>query len=256
MGPSPWKPPLETIKFRFGTRPITAVGGPITPIHDKVLRLELQPSKLERTILKLIAVLPHFIQTWLQKWIPEWFLTPQIVLKTQKDGWEDEFDLELKTYIRLKSVQGNAIPVHYGLAKRNSIRSHVLSDIGGHVLFSNEAAGVAEADLQQMLENALHPLAALGVAYGDVKLDNFHLVDRDKVVIVDLEKLTSPDNMDNDLTETEWIEYFFKCAGWSVEEMLRDYKSCQDYIHKRWWDNHPQAAQSIVGLSHASKTVP
>lgn len=125
----------------------------------------------------------------LRSWWPEWVLPPEIVLKRQKIGWEEEFDNEIAIYRRLAPVQGTIVPVCYGEAvcsatDTTGTRALVLSDIGGVDL--NEAGGLGTYRVKSMLTDSLLALANLGVSHDDSKLDNYRFVG-DRIMVVDFD---------------------------------------------------------------------
>ena len=113
-------------------------------------------------------------------------------MKRQKRGWDEEFDTEKAVYEKLKCLQGLVIPVCYGQVWFDGSRALVLSDIGGACIAEPEGAVLQEADIKPLFHQALSALASQGISHDDVKLDNFHLVNRGgtkNVMIVDLERV-------------------------------------------------------------------
>uniref|UniRef100_A0A8H7TSP3 Protein kinase domain-containing protein n=1 Tax=Bionectria ochroleuca TaxID=29856 RepID=A0A8H7TSP3_BIOOC len=189
--PTRWKLPTETIRFRFGSRLITATGTASDHVHRHVLR----------------------------DWFPEWCLPERIVFKKQKEGWDEEFDQEKVAYAKLRPIQGITIPRFYGAITYNGTRAIILSDIGGACVASPEGAVLDEKDFHhQLLYKALTTLTGLGVSHDDSKLDNLHLVTedgKDKIMMVDLERV------DMDLSEDD-----FAFAAYSKADFLtRQYRS-------------------------------
>jgi hypothetical protein len=138
----------------------------------------------------LLSYLPAAIACWFQQNLSEWCLPEILVLKTAKDGWDEEFEREKATYEYLRPLQGVTIPRSYGCSDYKRKKALVLSNIGGACLATPEGAVLDERDLRELLTEALTALSSMGVAYDDTKLDNFHLVTdngRDKIMIVDLE---------------------------------------------------------------------
>ncbi|KAK4206522.1 hypothetical protein QBC37DRAFT_458617 [Rhypophila decipiens] len=108
------------------------------------------------------------LRSWAQSSFPEWFLPTNIVLKRQKDGWDEEFDAERSTYQDLACLQGIVIPTCYGQVQHDGKRA------------------------LSLFEQALGTLASHGISHGDLKLDNFHLVGKPgnrAMFIVDLENV-------------------------------------------------------------------
>ncbi|KAH7211205.1 hypothetical protein BKA60DRAFT_610574 [Fusarium oxysporum] len=154
-------------------------GSPTNHAHLNVLRLRIH----KRIISKATG-------SWLQSKFPEWFLPDKIVLKRQKENWEEEFGHEVITYNRLRPIQGLTIPKLYGKIQYANTRALILSDIGGSSLSTPDGAVLDEKDIVPLLHQALSSLNEYGVCHDDTKLDNFHLVaneGKDKIIIVDLE---------------------------------------------------------------------
>ncbi|KAF5011681.1 hypothetical protein FDECE_2219 [Fusarium decemcellulare] len=192
--------PSKTIHFRIDHRIIEAIGAASDNSHPNVLILQLHRTLLEQAFRALLSYLPGFLTCWLQEKVPEWYLPEDLVLKVEKDGWNDEFERERAIYEQLRPLQGITIPRYYGCSDYNGKRALILSNIGGACLATPEGAVLDEKDLRPLLSQALTALSDMGVAHGDTKLDNFHLVThkgKDKIMIVDLEIV------DNSLSEDD-----------------------------------------------------
>ncbi|KAF5584147.1 hypothetical protein FPANT_7959 [Fusarium pseudoanthophilum] len=188
------------IRFPFGTRKIQAIGAASDHAHLNVLRLRTHKTFIEQIIESLFKILSKVTGSWLHTKFPEWFLPDKIVLKRQKENWEEEFDHEIVAYNRLRPIQGLTIPRLYGTIQYANTRALILSDIGGSSLSTPDGAVLDEQDLEPLLHQALTSLNQYGVCHDDTKLDNFHLVadeGKDKIMIVDLE------SADFDQTEEE-----------------------------------------------------
>ncbi|KAF5717571.1 hypothetical protein FMUND_5664, partial [Fusarium mundagurra] len=188
------------IDFRFGTRKIQAIGAASDHAHLNVLRLRIHKTFIGGIIESLFQIISKATGTWLQSKFPEWFLPDKIVLKRQKENWEEEFDHEIIAYNRLRPIQGLTIPKLYGTIHYANTRALILSDIGGSSLSTPDGAVLDEQDIEPLLHQALTSLNEYGVCHDDTKLDNFHLVadeGKDKIMIVDLE------SADFDQTEEE-----------------------------------------------------
>lgn len=149
-------------------------------------------STLQLIIQTLLRCLPLSLRSWAHSSYPEWFLPTNIVLKRQKDGWDEEFDTERSTYEELACLQGLVIPTCYGQVQSDGKRALVLSDIGGACVASPEGAVLTEQDVQPLFEQALGTLVSHGISHGDLKLDNFDLVGNPgnrAIMIVDLESV-------------------------------------------------------------------
>ncbi|KAK4133954.1 hypothetical protein BT67DRAFT_456398 [Trichocladium antarcticum] len=178
--------------FRFGTRIIAATGARADGEHPNVLRLRVHHSTVQAIAQALHRHLPSSLRSWASSLFPEWFLPTNIILKKQKPGWEEEFDTEQATYQRLKCLQGLVIPTYYGQATHNKTRALVLSDIGGACVAEPAGAVLREQDVRPLFDQALGALASQGISHDDLKLDNFHLVDRGgdrAIMVVDLERV-------------------------------------------------------------------
>ncbi|KAK7402701.1 hypothetical protein QQX98_011565 [Neonectria punicea] len=212
-----WQAPTETIRFRFGSRIITATGTPSDHVHLHVLRMRIQKTFLERAIQFVLSLAPRAFASWVQDRLPEWCLPEKIVFKKQKEGWDEEFDQEKAAYAKLRPIQGITVPRFYGAIAYNDTRAMILSDIGGACVASPEGAVLDEKDFYQLLYKATTSLTDLGVSHDDSKLDNLHLVTedgKDKIMMVDLERV------DMDLSEDD-----FAFAAQSKAEFLsRQYR--------------------------------
>lgn len=147
-------------------------------------------STLELVIQTLLRCLLPSLRAWAHSSFPEWFLPTNIVLKRQKDGWDEEFHTERSIYEQLACLQGLVIPICYGQVQHDGKRCLVLSDIGGACVATPEGTVLTEQDIQPLFEQALGTLASHGISHGDLKLDNFHLVGSPgnrTIMIVDLE---------------------------------------------------------------------
>ncbi|KOS18220.1 hypothetical protein ESCO_002869 [Escovopsis weberi] len=185
--------PSTEVNFWFRTRRIIGLGFPPDRVHSNVIRLRIAPSPLDHLVTQLLGLLPVSLQEPLRRHLPEWFLPPLIVVKSQKPDWDDEFDDELDTYRRLRSLQGSVIPRHFGTARVAGLRAHILSDVGGFSLPLKGASGIEDSAFRDMLMRALGALAFQGFIHDDLKLDNFHLVG-DRIVVLDLEQMEFVDS--------------------------------------------------------------
>ncbi|KAL2017963.1 hypothetical protein VTK56DRAFT_1495 [Thermocarpiscus australiensis] len=181
-------PPTETMGFRFRTRYICAAATPVDGVRQNVLRLHLQPSIVQRLIQVVAGFLPSRVRGWLDSSFPEWNLPSRVILKKQKEGWEEEFEMEKATYAKLRPLQGIVIPRLLGELRYDNARALLLSDIGGACLATPEGALLEPADLRRMLCQALTALSHFGISQDDIKLDNFQLTG-DKIMMVDLERV-------------------------------------------------------------------
>ncbi|KAG8668436.1 hypothetical protein FPOAC2_07719 [Fusarium poae] len=220
----PTYPSSANISFRFGTRTIQANGTTFDHYHPNVLRLRIHHSSFDRFIKSLFSFISSAIGTWIQGRFPEWFLPEKIVLKIEKDNWEDEFNQEVVAYDKLRSIQGIVIPKFYGMVNYNDRRALVLSDLGGHPLATPEGAVLNKTDLEPLLYQALTSLTELGGYHDDTKLDNFLLVtgEKDKIMIVDLESAGF------ELSEERLAFIARSRIAWLIQQ-YEDHLECMEY---------------------------
>ncbi|KAL1861754.1 hypothetical protein VTK73DRAFT_6930 [Phialemonium thermophilum] len=183
----------KTISFRLRSRIISATAKPADSAHPNVLRLHVHDSVIQIVVQTLLRWLPSSLCSAVRTCLPEWTLPTDLILKKQKDGWEEEFDTEIAIYKKLRCLQGLVIPICYGQVQYEGTRALLLSDIGGACVATAEGAILKEADLRSLFDQALTALANQGILHDDLKLDNFHLVDRagSKIImVVDLERIS------------------------------------------------------------------
>ncbi|KAF5252258.1 hypothetical protein FANTH_2814 [Fusarium anthophilum] len=213
------------IQFRFGTRKIQASGAASDHAHLNVLRLRIHKTFIGRIIQSLFKIMSKATGTWLHAKFPEWFLPEDIVLKRQKENWEEEFNHEIVAYNRLRPIQGLTIPKLHGTIQYANTRALILLDIGGSSLSTPEGAVLDEQAMEPLLHQALTSLNEYGVCHDDTKLDNFHLVadeGKDKIMIVDLE------SADFDQTEEE-LAYTAKNKTKSLLRQYRNHLRCLEH---------------------------
>ncbi|BCR99164.1 uncharacterized protein AKAW2_40847A [Aspergillus luchuensis] len=177
--------------------PSTAMG------PAKIIQLdghEIRATKVEhldpcRTVYRF-----HLEQNSYRHMIPE--TATSIIIKQQKEDWEEEFEDEKTAYTKLKSLQGEVIPYFYGEGYYDGLPALLLSDIRGITLDdlarSNEK--VPEKLIKSYLEDVFEKLSTYEAFYLDQKLDNFILCgDQEhgysKVMAVDLEQVEIPDQV-------------------------------------------------------------
>ena len=93
-----------------------------------------------------------------------------VIVKQEKDGWEEEFEVEKIAYKKLEQLQGEVIPYLYGQGSFNGLPALILSDIDGITLDdlarrSNDE--VSEEELKTYLEEVFKKLSKHGVLYRD-----------------------------------------------------------------------------------------
>ncbi|POR39748.1 Uncharacterized protein TPAR_00066 [Tolypocladium paradoxum] len=213
---------LRTVYFRFGSRIIAATGRQSDSEHPNVLRLTVHATTLDLVVRTLLCPFPSALRSWVQANFPEWVLPANIVLKKQKDDWEEEFDTEKATYEKLRCLQGHVIPICYGQIEYDGARALILSDVGGACLAEPEGVVLHERELRPLLDQALSALASCGISHDDIKLDNFHLVGQGHnwmIVVVDLERV---DELSKE--ELDWV------VPKNVNRLINDYRDHLDCL--------------------------
>lgn len=121
-----------------------------------------------------------------------------VIIKKIKDDWHDEFEHEKEAYKRLESLQGSVIPTFFGQGTFNGSPVIVISEVVGKTLYDLAHSGVPISldELQRRLEKVMWLLHSCGVEYLDQRLDNFFLCDTGEVMIVDLEQVRFPLDLD------------------------------------------------------------
>ena len=117
-----------------------------------------------------------------------------VIIKKMKNDWHDEFEQEKEAYERLKSLQGSVIPTFFGQGTFNGSPIIIISEVVGKTLheLAHNKAPISLDELQCLLEHAMWLLHSCGAEYLDQRLDNFFLCDASKVMIVDLEQVRFP----------------------------------------------------------------
>jgi len=116
-----------------------------------------------------------------------------------KDGWRDEFEEEIQAYGRLESLQGSVIPTFLGQGTFNGSPIIIISEVVGKTLHALAHSGVPISldKLRFQLEKAMCLLHSRGAEYLDQRLDNFFLCDTGEVMVVDLEAVRFPPNLED-----------------------------------------------------------
>lgn len=165
----------------------------------------------------IVSLLSSQLRSWFDSAFPEWSLPSQVILKTQKEGWDEEFEMEKATYTKLRPLQGVIITKFLSEVRYNGVRALLLSDVGGACLATPEGALLELAEFRRMLAQALTALSHFAILHHDVKLDNFHVA-RDRIMVVDLERVS-----DGPLSD-EYLEVGIESA---VDSLARHYESNQ-----------------------------
>jgi hypothetical protein len=119
-----------------------------------------------------------------------------IVVKQQKDEWEEEFKNEKMAYERLKTLQSNVIPQFLGQGLFDGVPALFISEIVGTTLYDLAQGNddVPENILEARLYEAFGELSRHGAVHWDPKLDNFLFCHGEsKVMLVDLEHIKFPE---------------------------------------------------------------
>lgn len=118
-----------------------------------------------------------------------------VIVKQQKDEWEEEFEDEERAYNRLKDLQGKVIPTFYGRGQIDGIPALILSELHGIKLNDLARSNDCEVPVELLkayLEKVFDEFSKHNALYRDQKLDNFLLCDEGKVMVVDLEQVEFP----------------------------------------------------------------
>ena len=102
--------------------------------------------------------------------------TATVIVKQQKDEWEEEFRSEIKAYDRLKELQGRVIPHFFGHGSFDGIPALILSEVTGTNLYDlarDKECKVQEETLESQLDAVFNALSEYGPVYWDQKLDKF-----------------------------------------------------------------------------------
>ncbi len=146
----------------------------------------------------ILCYLPFLVLKLIAPFFPRWTLARTFILKLQKPDWDEEFENEKRMYARLSAIQGSTVPICFGETSLDGRRALLLSDVGRVTLCDKPSLQRDRDEMEKMIEDAFWALAKFGVGYGDIKLDNFHLVncpggDNHKIMIVDLESVEELD---------------------------------------------------------------
>ncbi|RSM19251.1 hypothetical protein CDV31_001928 [Fusarium ambrosium] len=224
-------PSLQSVQFWFRTRLVSATGRAVDSYHLNVLRLRVDPSPLQQFIHGVVGFAPQLARSFVQRVFPEWFLATNIVLKTERQGKEEEhgdadelMDTEIRAYERLKPVQGVVVPVYYGQVRCNGSRSIIVQDVGGASLREPEGMLLELDEFVRLLEECYTALISFGVNLEDSQLGNFILVDG-KVMAVDLEMVSFY------RTEDEMKQFMYM----DMSELARRYRDHRKYLRREGW---------------------
>ncbi|CAG8357793.1 unnamed protein product [Penicillium salamii] len=104
-----------------------------------------------------------------------------IIVKVQKQGWEDEFAQEIAAYHRLQPLQGLLIPKFFGTGYFMDRPALVISEIVGNTLerLAQSKLDFSRDVLESQLTIALRTFYDRGVEYWDDRLDNFFFCEKE-----------------------------------------------------------------------------
>lgn len=103
-----------------------------------------------------------------------------LIVKQQKDDWEEEFENEKVVYDKLKELQGKVIPFFFGQGYYDGLPALILSEIDGVTLheMARSKNDFPKEVLRTHLENVFRQFSEYGALYRDQRLDNFILCDQ------------------------------------------------------------------------------
>ncbi|CAG8365042.1 unnamed protein product [Penicillium salamii] len=121
-----------------------------------------------------------------------------VVVKKMKEDWDDEFQQEIANYERLKSLQGSVIPAFFGEGTFNDGPAIIISEVVGTTLrdIAYSDLQISSGELRHKLEIAMESIHSLGAEYLDQQLDNFILCKTGEIMIVDMEQLDFPPDLE------------------------------------------------------------
>ncbi|CAI4217395.1 unnamed protein product [Parascedosporium putredinis] len=210
-------PSTSPIEFPFGWSTVHADATFPDASRRNVLLITVRPSLLRLIVISVLPYLPEIIRSVIGATFPGILLPTNVIVKKQKPGWEDEFEEEKARYRMLESLQGDIIPQLFGEIRVQGTRALLLSYVAG--IRCDKVSDLEVEHFQQLLEDAHLRLRPFGYVHDDPRLDNYILVDGQKIVIVDLEHLY-------EIEETE-IEY---TMGTIIRAIVK--------IYRRSYKNH------------------
>ncbi|CAG8935045.1 unnamed protein product [Penicillium salamii] len=121
-----------------------------------------------------------------------------VVVKKVKKDWHDQYQQEIENYERLKSLQGSVISTFFGQGTFNDGPAIIISEVVGRTL-RDIAYGdiqISSDELRHKLEIAMESIHCLGAEYLDQRLDNFILCKTGEIMIVDMEQVDFPPDLE------------------------------------------------------------
>lgn len=142
------------------------------------------------------------------RFLPEWFLPSKVILKERNTTKADEFDNEIETYKRLRSLQGYRIPVmfgevascktsHFAISTRPT-PAILLQHINGVPLHELPVKLLEDPSLLNELESMYRSFTENGVVHGDPEFHNFLRDEDGRVFAIDLEYSHLPMDVANE----------------------------------------------------------
>lgn len=121
-----------------------------------------------------------------------------VIIKKRNEDRPDESQQEIEVYERFKSLQGSVIPTFFGQGTFNDSPIIILSEVVGRTLedLSHSTVSICLEELRRQLEKALNRIHSQGAEYLDQRLDNFILCDTGEIMIVDLEQVDFPPDLE------------------------------------------------------------
>lgn len=210
-------------QFRLGRSTVSAVAeAPYESKHQHVIRLTILRGIWQRRLVAFLSKLPGSVQTFINKTWPGWFLPKTVVMKKLKRDWDDEFDAEKEAYARLKPLQGDLIPIFYGVAECEGTRAFVLSEVDGVVSYLQSHPPLPREEFKRRVETIYQKLGAFNFSYDDANLGNI-LLTKDGAMLVDLESAWEPEPGD--------LAYM---AGRSIQQFMRQYDYYLNSLDDTW----------------------
>lgn len=191
----------------------------------------MDSSPLQQFIHRVVGFVPQLVRPYVKRLFPEWFLPTNIILKTERQGKEEEhgdpdelMDTEIQAYEKLKPLQGVVVPIYYGEVRYNGFRSIILQDVGGASLREPAGMLLEFEELARLLEECYVALFSFGVRLEDTQLGNFILVDG-KAMVIDLEMVTF-DNPEERLRQAMYID---------ISWLLGNYRDHRKFLRREGW---------------------
>lgn len=121
-----------------------------------------------------------------------------VIIKKRKEDSHDGYQQEIENYERLRRLQGSVIPTFFGQGTFNDGPAIIISEVVGTTL-RDIAYGdlqISSDELRHKLEIAMESIHCLGAEYLDQRLDNFILCKTGEIMIVDMEQVYFPPDLE------------------------------------------------------------